>query len=308
MNSAAVANRSTGSLASARVRACSTRAGTSGRSARTGAAPAQWRLAREHLVHDAGETVDVALVPEVLLAARLLRAHVLRGPHRDAGVCHDFRPGGAAGAGDTEVREQSVPVREQDVLRLHVPMDEPVAVGVVEPGAQLLGDAQRLVHRERFLAVEAVAQRSPGNVRLHVIQQPVRLTGVNEGHDVRMGEPSRDADLAQEPLGAERRDEAGAQHFDGDLAAVLLVFGEIDRRHTAPPELALDGVAVGKRGSEGGARFRHEALEYARARPGTGVTAWQPVAGLLLHGGGAPASDATSATQLPPRPFARYSA
>src|SRR2546425_7293822 len=34
--------------------------------------------------------------------------------------------------------------------------------------------------------------------------------------------------------------------------------GEIHGRHAAPPELALQGVAVGQRGGERSARIRHE--------------------------------------------------
>ena len=55
-------------------------------------------------------------------------------------------------------------------------------------------------------------------------------------------------DLAQEPLGADDGGELGPQHLDGDLAAVLEVVGEVDRRHAALAELALDAVAVGDQG------------------------------------------------------------
>ncbi len=63
-----------------------------------------------------------------------------------------------------------------------------------------------------------------------------------------VGEPGRGLDLAQEPLGAEGRRELGAQHLDGDGAVMLQVLGEVDRRHPAPTELALDRVAVGEGG------------------------------------------------------------
>ena len=57
-------------------------------------------------------------------------------------------------------------------------------------------------------------------------------------------------DLAQEPLGAERGAEVGMQHLDRDVAIVLEVVREVDGRHAAGAELALDAVAVGKRGGE----------------------------------------------------------
>ena len=64
-----------------------------------------------------------------------------------------------------------------------------------------------------------------------------------------------DLDLGEEPLGAEHGGELGLEDLDGDLAVVLEVVGEIDRRHAALAELALDAVAVGQGGLEGGARF-----------------------------------------------------
>ena len=47
------------------------------------------------------------------------------------------------------------------------------------------------------------------------------------------------------------------EHLDGDLAAVLQVFGEIDRGHAALAELALEAVAVAERGGEAGIDHRH---------------------------------------------------
>ena len=55
---------------------------------------------------------------------------------------------------------------------------------------------------------------------------------------------------AQEPLGAEHGGELGLQHLDRDLAVVPEVLGEVDRRHAARAELALDAVAVGEGGGE----------------------------------------------------------
>ena len=61
-----------------------------------------------------------------------------------------------------------------------------------------------------------------------------------------------DLDLAQEPLGPERRGQLGAQHLDGDQSVVLAVAGEVDRRHPPVPQLTLDREAVGKGGGESG--------------------------------------------------------
>ena len=53
-------------------------------------------------------------------------------------------------------------------------------------------------------------------------------------------QPRGELDLAQEPLGAQRRGELGAEHLERDLAVVLEVVREVDGRHAAAAELALD--------------------------------------------------------------------
>ncbi len=58
-----------------------------------------------------------------------------------------------------------------------------------------------------------------------------------------MLEPSRELDLALEPLGAEGRGQFGMEHLERDGAIVAEIPGEIDRRHAAATELTLDGVA-----------------------------------------------------------------
>ena len=59
-----------------------------------------------------------------------------------------------------------------------------------------------------------------------------------------MGESSGDLDLAKESVGAQRIGELRAQDLQGDEAAVLQVTGQIDSRHSATPELALEHVTV----------------------------------------------------------------
>ena len=89
-NSAAVANRSAGLTASARLIACSTASGTLARSVRTCGSGSQHalgdhglrrsprvrHLASEHLVQDAAEAVEVRAAIHARRAGRLLGAHV----------------------------------------------------------------------------------------------------------------------------------------------------------------------------------------------------------------------------------------
>ncbi len=57
-----------------------------------------------------------------------------------------------------------------------------------------------------------------------------------------------DLDFAQETIGADRRGHLGAEYLDRDFPLELQILGEIDRGHTTPPELALEGVTVGEGG------------------------------------------------------------
>ena len=74
----------------------------------------------------------------------------------------------------------------------------------------------------------------------------------------------RRLDLDHEPLGAEHRGEFGLEDLDRDLAVVLEVLGEVDRRHAAGAELALDAVAVGQSSGEPGRGIGHSVSSSCR--------------------------------------------
>ena len=94
-------------------------------------------LAREHLVHHDAHRVEVALGVG-LVSPRLLGADIVDAAHRLPAVLDlVLRPGDA---GDAEVHHpQLAVVQQHDVLGLDVPVDDAVAVGVVE-GAEDLAD------------------------------------------------------------------------------------------------------------------------------------------------------------------------
>ena len=73
-------------------------------------------------------------------------------------------------------------------------------------------------------------------------------------------------DLAHEPLGADHGGELGAEHLDGDPPAVLQVLGQVDRRHPALPQLALDLVPIGQRRLEGRDPLAHRTTHAASFR------------------------------------------
>ncbi len=59
-----------------------------------------------------------------------------------------------------------------------------------------------------------------------------------------MGEVGCYLDLAHEALDTEACSELGTKHLDRYLAAVLQALGEVDRRHPAAAQLALDRVST----------------------------------------------------------------
>ncbi len=205
------------------------------------------RLTRQQLVEDAGEAVLVGPGVDLALASGLLGTHVGGGPHAQAGLGQPAAGREARGARDAEVRDQGVALREQDVLGLHVAMNQPFPVGVVERFAGLPHQAEGLRHRERALASEPLAQGLAVHVR-HDVERPGRglvgCAGVEQGEDVGVLEPREDLDLEQEALGGLADDDLRAQDLDGDGAVVFAVARQVHHRHPAPAQLSVDRIAV----------------------------------------------------------------
>jgi hypothetical protein len=62
-----------------------------------------------------------------------------------------------------------------------------------------------------------------------------------------MLEACRDADFAQEAIGADRHGQVGREHLDGDFAAVLPVVREVYPRHASAADFPVDVVSAGER-------------------------------------------------------------
>ena len=165
------------------------------------------RLTRDHLVGDHAERVHVGASVDRALAHRLLGRHVLRCPQRHSRLRHAGAASRLHGDGDTEIRDQRVPVTQQDVLRLDVAMDHAQPVGVAEGIGHLASDGDGVVDRELSFALEPVPQRLARHERHHVVQQAVGLAAVEERQDVRMLESRGRPNLGQKALAAERRAE-----------------------------------------------------------------------------------------------------
>jgi hypothetical protein len=218
------------------------------------------RLAGEHLVEHRGERVDVAACVDSTVARCLLGRHVLRRAEREPRLRESIATGFLHGERDAEVGEHRLTLLDEDVLRLDVAVDELLAVRVVQRTRHLLRDRECLLDPELVLPIQLVAERLAADEGEDVVEEAVRLAGVDEGEDVGMIEPRRDLDLGEEPLGTEHGAELGAKDLEGDVAVELAVAGEVDDRHATGAELALDDVAVVERScNQGGGVVAHGA-------------------------------------------------
>ena len=125
-------------------------------------------------------------------------------------------------------------------------------MGVIECARDLTGDANGVLDRELFLMGDPVAQRLALDERHDVIEKAVGFPRVDEPEDVRMLKMRGDLDLFQETVCADHGRQFGAEDLEGDMPIVAYVVCEVDRRHAASAEQALDAIAAGEGGTETG--------------------------------------------------------
>ena len=196
--------------------------------------------AGEQLVeHDADGVQVRRLVDRRALG--LFRGEVLGGPDDRAGFRHLAR----ARARDPEVGHLQASLGiDEHVVRLDVAMDDAVPVREPERGEDLAGVVDRELDRRGPAGDDQLLERATVEVLHRDVVGALGLASVVDRNDVRMREARRVLGLAAEAL-----DEllvagvALVQDLDRDATAEHLVFGEIDVRHAAHAELALDAVA-----------------------------------------------------------------
>ena len=101
------------------------------------------------------------------------------------------------------------PSGEQDVVGLDVAVHDAVAVRVVQRLGHLAGEPDGVLDRQLDFALQPVAQGLALDVGHRVPEPACCLARVEHGQDVRVLEPGRGLDLAQEALRAERRASSG---------------------------------------------------------------------------------------------------
>ena len=143
-----------------------------------------------------------------------------------------------------EVEHLRPRLREHDVARLEIAMDDAEAVRGVERAGDVDRHAERLAQRQRP-ARDRVGERLPFEVLHDQVVDAVLMADVVERADVRMVQPRDRARLAVEALAQLRaRGEMRGQDLDGDVAVETRVAGAIDLAHAAGAERGDDFVGT----------------------------------------------------------------
>ena len=168
--------------------------------------------------------------------------------------------------GNPEVGDLGVTVvLQEDVARFDVAMQHTELVGGHQCGERFGDDEQdsRCCQRP---AGNLVAQRGPRQPFHDEVGQRVVLAVVQDGHDVGMDEPRREAGLLLEPLAhAGQGLRLRAEDLHGDRSLQAVVEGVEDAGHTAFAEQATDAVAAPD-GPCRGARLHPCCVPLARGR------------------------------------------
>src|SRR5204863_7011200 len=151
-----------------------------------------------------------------------------------------------AGRCDPEIGDDCVAIFvEEDVVRLHVAMDDAAAMRVIESARDLRrgrGDEQRV---DAALLLDFVRERAAIEVRHHRIDNAVDLAIVENRTDVRVAELRRCLRLALKSLGDLRiLAEVRMQDLDHYASRESRLLGEIHIGHSAAAETTNDAIAA----------------------------------------------------------------
>ena len=134
--------------------------------------------------------------------------------------------------------------RDQYVVRLDIPMDDSVLMGVSQPVRHVTQDpdgfADGLLPFPGQLGAEGFAFHEWHGV----VEQAIGLAGGMEGHDVGVLKLGCKLDFSPEALDAEPGGEVWRQDLQHDLAAELQVFSNEHTAHPTATQLALDAVLI----------------------------------------------------------------
>src|SRR5665213_343768 len=129
-------------------------------------------------------------------------------------------------------------------------MHDAMLVRILQRVGRLARDPHCISNRKLSLALETTPQRFSFHVRHYVVEQPSGAARIEQRQYVRVLQARRRPDLDEEPLRPQHGGELRAQDFYRHLPPVPYVVREINRRHAARAELALDRVAVRERAAQ----------------------------------------------------------
>ena len=178
-----------------------------------------------------------------------------------------------------------IPPRDEDILRLQVPMEQTVIVRVVHRSGQCHHDMKRDVRDERNHRRNALGQRNSGNV-LHHEKRPIVIDSeLEDPGDVAMAEPLGQIPFALEaPPVLRKASHMGKDHLDRILMTVPLPQEHLG--HSTAPEATYEAtspdpqrwrVPIGQGQSlDGGRCILHGSIAGPERRTPNGQTARAP--------------------------------
>ncbi|MGX1504878.1 UNVERIFIED_CONTAM: hypothetical protein RKD43_003503 [Streptomyces graminofaciens] len=191
-------------------------------------------------------------------AEGLLGGEVLRGADDHARLRHG-RDARLHRTGDAEVHHlDDAALGHHHVAGLDVAVDQAHLVAGLQGREHVGGDLERLVGGHRAVLLDVGGQDGSQRLTLHVLHDDVRhqravelvLAGVEDGHDVGVGQLGDGLRLTPEPL-AERllAPEFRVERLDGHLAVQRGVVGQVDGSHAAFAEQIAKLIPAARHGT-----------------------------------------------------------
>ena len=199
------------------------------------------QVAREHLIEHDTEGIQVTARVGIE-ALGLLRCDIVHGADGlTAALFMDILERGDAEISDLD----HVVVRDHDVLRFDVPVDDAMGVRVLQCLADLRGVVQRLDGAEYTMLRHALLERLAFD-KLHndILRLPA-VADIVDRDDIRLREHGDRVCLRLKAIfQLSVRRHLIAQDLDGDIAVQLVAHGLVNDRHAAAADDLQDLVAV----------------------------------------------------------------
>ena len=199
------------------------------------------RVAKRDLVQHASERVHIRPPVDGRAGHELLGAHVHRRsddePCRGAKVAERVR----RHEGDAEIREDRALLDDENVLGLHVAVDDGVPVRHVE-SLRHVGEQMRAA-RHVESAPDQIAQAVAAHEGHDVVEQSLAFARIEHRDEGGMHQPGRDPHLAQKPRARVGRRVGGVEGLDRDEAIMAPIRCLEDGAHAAASHEITDGVS-----------------------------------------------------------------